>query len=119
MGKTFIDVSNKRKLIYTVSICVISIVLFISIILIMYKYKASLSVPAIAAFITLDLVIFLIGFWTAMQGGRTIGHFCCGNCNEEFVPPAMAYIRTAHVFGTSYLKCPKCGRKSWCKKKVL
>ncbi len=117
MGKTYVDVSNKRKIMCTAVISVISIVLFISIIIIMHKYKESLSVPAIAALITVDLVIFLIGFWTAMQGGRTIGCFYCRNCDKEFVPSAMAYMRTAHIFRVSYLKCPRCGKKSWFKKR--
>lgn len=118
MNKTQVEISNKGKILYTVAIAVISLVAFVSIIIFTYRQKASLSFPAIVALVMFGLVIFFAGFWVTVQGLRTIGYFCCSNCNEAFTPGVMNYMRTVHIFKTSYLKCPKCGCKSWCKKKI-
>lgn len=119
MSKTPCSKSNKQRIFKTVTISVVSFILFISIVLFTYKYKEGLSIPAIAALAISGLVILSIGIWTVMQGGRTTGYFYCSKCNEKFVPSIRSYMCTAHVWRKCYLKCPKCGEKNWCKKNMV
>lgn len=118
MRKNWIETSNKQRILYTVAGALVSLVIFISIIIFTYKNKADMSFPAVMALVILGLVIFFVGFWITVQGARKIGCFSCSNCNEEFTPSTMSYMRTAHLLKKSYLKCPKCGEKSWCNKIV-
>lgn len=37
----------------------------------------------------------------------------CENCGEKFVPTLTAYLLSPHTFKKRYLKCPRCGKKSW------
>lgn len=116
MGKNRIKISNKQRIMYTVAMAVVSLVVFISIIIYTHKNKASLDLTEIVALVMLGLVIFIAGFWMTVQGARKIGCFLCSNCDEKFTPSTKNYMRTAHFFKSSYLKCPKCGDKNWCKK---
>ncbi len=46
------------------------------------------------------------------------GTFECRHCKTRFVPSAAAYIAGPHSITTRYLKCPECGKKSFCKKRL-
>lgn len=118
MVRAQIEVSNKRKRIYTIVIFTVSLAILLAIILFTYRYKENLSFAAVMVLVITGLIIFLAGFLALVQGGRTIGYYCCGNCHEKFMPSVMSYMSTAHIPQKSYLKCPKCGKKNWCKKRI-
>ena len=40
--------------------------------------------------------------------------FSCPACGKRFVPTLRAYILGPHTFRKRRLKCPHCGKKSWC-----
>lgn len=42
----------------------------------------------------------------------------CKKCAHTFKPAFNAYIWGAHTLTTRHLKCPKCGEKSWCRRKM-
>lgn len=44
--------------------------------------------------------------------------FECDKCGEKFVPSLSAYILGPHTFRRRYLKCPHCGKKSWCLSRI-
>ncbi len=46
------------------------------------------------------------------------GYFECRHCHERFVPTEKEFIMGRHTLTTRYLKCPKCGKKSNCKKRL-
>jgi len=107
--------SNKWKIICTTATFVVAMGLFVLLILVVHEYKYILSIPSIVALIILGFAIFWVGFWTAVQGGRKIGYYRCHNCHNIFIPSTMSYITGVHFFGKSRLKCPKCGKKNWCR----
>ena len=47
-----------------------------------------------------------------------IGYFECKHCKERFIPNIKSYIAGLHTFTTRRLKCPKCGKTSYCKKRL-
>lgn len=69
--------------------------------------------------------LIVIAFMT-MAGGIVIasalelksGTFECRHCKTRFVPTAGAYIAGPHSLTTRYLKCPACGKKSYCKRRL-
>lgn len=46
------------------------------------------------------------------------GVYECPECGEKFVPTMRAFVFGLHTFTKRNLKCPKCGKKSYCKKKL-
>lgn len=75
-----------------------------------------ISLPAKVALVTIACAIFAVGLYVAMQGERTIGYYKCKHCEETFVPGFGAYTMGMHLFMTRHLRCPHCGKKSWCRK---
>ena len=48
-----------------------------------------------------------------------IGDFECQNCGKHFIPSYGAYVMGMHTITRRKLRCPKCGKKTWCKKTLL
>lgn len=46
------------------------------------------------------------------------GNYECRHCSHRFTPTIGAYIWGMHTITKIRLKCPKCGKKSFCKKKL-
>ena len=42
----------------------------------------------------------------------------CPNCGEKFVPSMKDFIFGTHTFTKRKLRCPKCGKKSFCRKRL-
>lgn len=107
---------NKKKMQLTVLVGVISVVSFITLILVVCLYTDVISLPVKIVLIIIACAIFAVGISAAMQGERTIGYYECRHCGEKFVPGFAAYAMGVHLFATRKLRCPDCGEKTWCKK---
>lgn len=68
--------------------------------------------------IGLGLIIFLVSVFFAVKIERDAGYYECGKCHYRYVPTLKDVFLASHLCRTRYLKCPKCGQKSW-NKKVL
>ena len=94
----------------------IATISFITLIMVVAVYTEVIAVPVKILLVVIACVIFGCGLMVAMEGERTIGYYKCRHCNELFVPTFGAYTMGMHMISTRYLKCPKCGTKTWCKK---
>ena len=63
-------------------------------------------------------VIICIGVGIACVLERDAGVYECKHCGERFVPTMKAYLFAPHTPTTRKMKCPKCGKKSYCKKRL-
>ena len=61
-------------------------------------------------------VLFLIPCFYALKLEVSVGAYKCKNCGHEIVPTYSEALWAMHKGTTRYLKCPKCGTRSWCKK---
>ncbi|MFD1410692.1 helix-turn-helix domain-containing protein [Lapidilactobacillus gannanensis] len=88
---------------------------------------AGLAMVLVAAFIEIPvwLRIFLTGFalviiltvaLIAVGIEQTAGYYECQNCHHRYVPTYWQTILAMHRGRTRYMKCPKCGKRSWQKK---
>ena len=46
------------------------------------------------------------------------GYYECAECGHRYVPCYAAVFFAPHMNRTKYMKCPKCGKKSWQKKVI-
>ena len=61
-------------------------------------------------------VLFLIPCFYALKLEVSVGAYRCKNCGHEMVPTYSEALRAMHLGTTRYLKCPKCHKRTWCKK---
>ena len=63
-------------------------------------------------------VVFLIPCFYALKLEVSVGAYKCKNCGYEIVPTYMQALNAMHMGTTRFLKCPKCGKRSWQKKVI-
>lgn len=63
-------------------------------------------------------IIFLIPCFFALKLEVSVGAYKCKNCGFEIVPTYKQVLNSMHKGTTRYLKCPKCNKRTWCKKIV-
>ncbi len=63
-------------------------------------------------------VVFLIPCFYALKLEVSVGAYKCKNCGHEIVPTYSEALWAMHRGTTRYLKCPKCNKRTWCKKVI-
>ncbi len=61
-------------------------------------------------------VLFLIPCFYALKLEISVGSYQCKKCGKKIVPAYKEALNAMHRGTTRYLKCPECGRRTWCKK---
>ena len=61
-------------------------------------------------------VVFLIPCFYALKLEVSVGAYKCKKCGHEIVPTYKEAMNAMHMGTTRYLKCPKCNKRTWCKK---
>ena len=64
------------------------------------------------------LALCVVGVVVALIIEQTAGYYECAHCKHRYIPTFKEVSFAAHMGRTRYLKCPKCGEKSWQKKVV-
>jgi len=61
-------------------------------------------------------VVFLIPCFYALKLEVSVGSYKCKNCGCEFSTTYNKALCAMHMGTTRHLKCPKCNKRTWCKK---
>ena len=61
-------------------------------------------------------IVFLIPCFYALKLEVSVGAYKCKNCGYKIVPTYTQALNAMHMGTTRYLKCPECGKRTWCKK---
>jgi transcriptional regulator with XRE-family HTH domain len=64
------------------------------------------------------LGVFFIALLFLVRIEQKAGYYECKCCGHKYVPTYKQTLFSMHVNRTRYLKCPKCGKKSWSKKVI-
>lgn len=68
--------------------------------------------------IGVGFVQFIVAMAFAIRIEQTAGYYECGACGHRYVPGYASVILAMHVNRTRFMKCPKCGKRSWQKKVI-
>ena len=68
--------------------------------------------------IFIGFIPFTIGITFAIRIEQTAGYYECEKCGNRYVPTFRSVLNAPHINRTRYMKCPKCGQKSWQKKVI-
>ena len=60
----------------------------------------------------------LVGISFAVKIEQVAGYYQCKECGHKYVPTFKAVYLAMHMGRTRYMKCPRCGKKSWQKKVI-
>ena len=66
--------------------------------------------------LVLAFTFYLAAMFFALKLETDAGYQECKNCHNKFKPTFKAVFLAPHMGMTRHLKCPKCGKKTWCKK---
>ena len=59
-----------------------------------------------------------VGIAVALKIEQVAGYYECKKCGHRYVPTYKAVNLAMHMGRTRYMRCPKCGKKSWQKKVI-
>ena len=66
----------------------------------------------------LGTVLVVAGAAFAVGIEQQAGYYECGKCGHRYVPTYQQVLWAPHSGRTRHMCCPKCGQKSWHKKKL-
>jgi DNA-directed RNA polymerase subunit RPC12/RpoP len=66
--------------------------------------------------ILIGLVIFIIGISYCLLIEQKAGYYECAKCHYRYIPTYKQVLWAMHTGRSRYMKCPKCGSRSWHKK---
>jgi len=61
-------------------------------------------------------IIIVIGVIFSLKIEQLAGYYKCSNCDHKYTPTYKSIFFAPHINRTRYMKCPKCGKKTWNKK---
>ena len=110
------ELEKKSKTIWSAmwTIMTVSIIALLASLLI----AAFLIPEGVWQFVTIiaSCVVFLAPCLYALKLEISVGAYKCKSCGHEFVPTYREALSAMHKGTTRYLKCPNCGKRTWCKK---
>lgn len=106
---------NKLKLFSSIAIGFSGAIIFV---LCAFLCEFELPLYAKVLLIVFGSLIFITNILLAIILDIKVGAFECRKCHHKFIPTFSAYIWGMHIVTTRYLKCPHCGKKSFCKRRL-
>ena len=108
--------SDKRLLKLELLIGALAIIILFSVIGISIAFEMNEIIRGII--IASGIIIFLVCMFFALRIEQIAGYYECRECHHKFVPTYSQVFFAQHINRTRKMKCPKCGKKSWCKKVI-
>ena len=105
---------NKRLFIAEQVIGIVSTIFFLG-----FTFLLALTMEESKWFIIIFLaaaVVYIVAMFVALTLDTMAGYQECKNCHHKFKPDFKAIFLAPRMGYTRRLKCPKCGKKTWCKK---
>lgn len=72
--------------------------------------------PVLGAIICVSTALVMIPMFYALKLEVDAGYYECRACHHKHVPSYAKVLYAPHMSTTRYLKCPKCGKRTWSKK---
>lgn len=109
------ELKNKKILVNTFIFEFAIIALYMALILLAaYTLKEG---PLFVTIVCISTILLVIICYIGVKLEVNAGYYECKNCHHRYVPASSFSATLApHLHTTRYLKCPKCGKKTWSKK---
>lgn len=108
------EMQNKKLMIYENVIGFGSTISFLIQVLVAVFFVKN-TTAQILLFI-LAFAFLIVGVSFALKIEAETGYYECQKCHNKYVPKYSSVYFAMHLGTTRYMKCPKCGKRSWQKK---
>lgn len=108
---------NKKFFLYENVIGYISTITFL-ILVFVASYVEGLPVWARVVLLLFSFALLIVGVSFCIKIETEAGKYECQKCGHQYVPKFSSVYFAMHFGRTRYMTCPKCGRKSWQKKRA-
>ena len=105
---------TKFRLIVEIVVVFLTLLSGCAMILIAGLSDITASIRAVLILLSLIVIFGGIGVAAALDMRQAV--FECPKCKKRFMPTKTAYIMGMHTLSKRWLRCPHCGKKSWCKR---
>ena len=72
--------------------------------------------PILGTVICTSTVLVIIPMFYSLKIEVDAGYYECKACHHRHIPTYFSVLMAPHMSTTRYLKCPKCGKRTWSKK---
>ena len=93
-----------------------STIIFLALIFVAAEYEMEAWIRILL--IVFGSVVFAVGMSKSLKIEQTAGYYECDKCHHKYVPEYNSVFFAPHMGRTRYMKCPKCGEKSWQRKVI-
>ncbi|MDE6001208.1 MAG: transcriptional regulator, partial [Clostridia bacterium] len=107
---------SKKKIIMSVIICCMTLLAAVTLVVVAGLLNMDIWLRVVLT--SIAFIIIVAGISLACVLDRDAGAYECPACGEKFVPSMKSYVFSAHTLTKRKLKCPHCGKKSYCKKRL-
>ena len=107
---------SKRAILLSVAVCVLTILAGVTIVILAGMLE--LQTWTRILLIGIASVVIFGGIAVAVALDYEAGTFECPHCKTRFVPTLGAYIAGPHTLLKRSLTCPRCGKKSYCRRRL-
>lgn len=108
---------NRNKMIISGIIAFITVLAVVALTVII-QLEPQISVLTRIILIIVAVLIMVSGIGAACVLDRGAGYFECPKCGNYFIPDMTSYIMAPHTVTRRKLRCPECGKKSYCLKRL-
>ena len=115
---TFMEEKTQAKKKLIIAVIIVGITLLAGLTMILLSGLVEMETWLRVVLIVIAVVIICTGIGLACVLDRDAGVYECKHCGERFVPTMKAYLFAPHMPTSRKLKCPKCGKKGYCKKRL-
>ena len=111
------ELKNKKLMTSMWTILITSAIFYVGILLIAVNTLEEGIL--LGTIICVSTIIFVIAGFIALKFELDAGYYECKKCHHKHVPSYSNVLWAPHMSTTRYLKCPKCGKRSWSKKVMI
>ena len=107
---------SRKKIVLSAAVCFLTILSGVTLVLLSGVLEMEMWLRVLLAVIA--SIVIAGGIAVAVVLDLSAGTFECPKCGTRFEPSAIAYIAGPHTITKRKLKCPNCGKISYCKKRL-
>ncbi len=107
---------NKKKIVITLIMVVVTLIASVTLFTLTELLEMSDVMKGVL--IAIGLIVLLGGLFSAALLEMSAGSYECPHCKKKFVPSTKNYMLGMHTITLRRLKCPECGKKGWCKRRL-
>ncbi len=108
------ELKNKKLMTSMWTILITSVLFYVGILLIAITTLEEGAL--LGTIICISTMVFVIAAFIALKFEVDAGYYECKKCHHKHIPSYFNVLWAPHMSTTRYLKCPKCGKRSWSKK---